>query len=88
MTAHGAEVTALSIDVAVFKACCELWLIFHSTLSDYHDEKGGDTAGKKTSTVSLTLAEDVYRQLLVWADNLPLDLVRGCDNSHSVMMMQ
>jgi len=69
-------------NVEIFKACCELWVISNNLLRQYsRDDDDGDRPSHQ-------LAEQTFRQLLVWADALPLTLVRSDKSVHAVMMMQ
>ncbi|KAJ4211347.1 hypothetical protein NW759_012548 [Fusarium solani] len=67
-----------------FRACCQLWVIFHQVLWSYYGQK---QTGVPSQRVPIEFAEGIYRRLLMWADDLPLDLVRNELSNHGVMMM-
>ncbi|RSM00867.1 hypothetical protein CDV31_011620 [Fusarium ambrosium] len=67
-----------------FRACCQLWVIFHQVLWSYYGQK---QAGAPSQRVPIEFAEGIYRRLLMWADDLPLNLVRSDLSNHGVMMM-
>lgn len=68
-----------------FRACCQLWVIFHQVLWSYYGRK---QTGVPSQRVPIEFAEGIYRRLLTWADDLPLNLVRSDLSNHGVMMMQ
>ncbi|KAJ4320121.1 hypothetical protein N0V84_006008 [Fusarium piperis] len=68
----------------IFRACCQLWVIFHQVLWSYYGRK---QTGVPSQRVPIEFAEGVYRRLLMWANDLPLGLVRSDLSDHSVMMM-
>jgi hypothetical protein len=79
--------TTKSDDVAsnpIFRSSCEMWTIFNDVLWKYYQKKNGGPS----QWTSLEFAEDTYRRLLYWADSLPLELARGDQSSHGVIMMQ
>jgi len=63
----------------IFKASCKLWVIFTTIAKRYY--------GQSDATASVDFAEETYRQLLGWADQLPLELVRRPGNCHGVHML-
>lgn len=73
------------LDTRTFKACCQLWSIFNHVLWAYYGEK---TIGAPSQRASLSFAEEIYGQLLFWADCLPLELVRCQESTHAVFLMQ
>ena len=70
------------VHIQVFDACCKLWVIFNETERDYQVDN------VKTSLQRLEIAEQSFRRLLVWAEDLPLSLVRRDNSAHAVLMMQ
>lgn len=64
----------------IFKASSKLWVIFATIAKRYY--------GQSNETTSVDFAEETYRQLLGWADELPLELVRRPGSSHGVHMLQ
>ncbi|KAM0231510.1 hypothetical protein ACHAP5_011041 [Fusarium lateritium] len=67
----------------VFKASCKLWVIFAIIAKQYYRE--GITPSQ---SAPVEFAEGIYRQLLDWADELPLELVRRPGSCHGVQMLQ
>jgi hypothetical protein len=67
----------------VFKASCKLWVIFGAIAKRYYEES--NASGQN---VSVEFAEEIYWQLLGWADELPLELVRRPGSCHGVHMLQ
>ena len=67
----------------VFQASCRLWKIFAAIAKRYYHE--GTVSDQ---TASAEFAEEVYRQLLDWADDLPIELVRRPGSCHGVQMLQ
>ncbi|KAI8673520.1 Zn(2)-C6 fungal-type domain-containing protein [Fusarium keratoplasticum] len=67
-----------------FRACCQLWVIFHQVLWSYYGQR---KTGVPSQRVPIEFAEGIYRRLLTWADDLPLNLVRSDLSNHGVMMM-
>ncbi|KAM0202653.1 hypothetical protein ACHAPA_009393 [Fusarium lateritium] len=70
------------VNSEVFKASCKLWVIFAIIAKRYYGEDG--TPGQ---SASVEFAEGTYRQLLDWADELPLELVRRPGSCHGVQML-
>jgi hypothetical protein len=66
----------------VFTASCKLWVIFATVAKRYYRE-----SDMSDHTASVEFAEEMYRQLLGWADELPLELVRRPGSCHSVHML-
>ncbi|KAF5668659.1 nitrate assimilation regulatory nira [Fusarium heterosporum] len=71
-----------SVISEAFKASCKLWMIFSPIAKSYYRE-GIAISGP----ASVEFAEKVYRQLLAWANELPLELTRRPGSSHSVYML-
>ena len=84
-TMRGAYSTQLGSTKDTFKACCQLWVIFHQVLWSYYGQK---QTGVPSQRVPIEFAEGIYRRLIMWADDLPLNLVRNELSNHGVMMMQ
>ncbi|PON21674.1 hypothetical protein TGAM01_v209412 [Trichoderma gamsii] len=74
---ESSEAVASRIDCTVFHASCKLWAIFNEVLWKYYSER----------SPSLEFAESIYRKLLLWAQTLPLDLIRGRESSHAETIM-
>lgn len=68
-----------------FRAMCKLWTTFVVIAKIYY---GPDVEGFVNQTEALEYVEGTYRQLLTWADELPLRLVRQAGSSHAVYLMQ
>ncbi|KAJ4265341.1 hypothetical protein NW762_004626 [Fusarium torreyae] len=77
--------TPLPVSVEIFKASSKLWTIFIAVTKAYYGQDGHTWLGQSNA---LGFAEDIYRQLLAWADELPLSLVRCPGNSHAILMLQ
>lgn len=75
---ESSEAVASRIDFTVFYASCKLWAIFNEVLWKYYSER----------SPSLEFAESIYRELLLWAQSLPLDLIRGKESGHAETIMQ
>ena len=69
---------------STFPYYCRLGSIVHEFVSEYYNG-GGIGAGERAS---LMFAEKTYRELLAWADALPIDLVRGDQNQHHTLVLQ
>jgi hypothetical protein len=76
---------SLPESVEVFRAMCQLWTTFLPMARIYH---GPGLEEFLNQTEALEYVEGTYRQLLTWADQLPLRLVRQPGNSHAVYLMQ
>lgn len=76
---------SLPEDIDVFSAMCKLWTIFAPVAKVYY---GPDLEAFMNQTAALDYVEGTYRQLLAWADALPLRLVRQPGSSHAVYLMQ
>ncbi|PNP39192.1 hypothetical protein TGAMA5MH_08869 [Trichoderma gamsii] len=74
---ESSEAVASRIDFTVFYASCKLWAIFNEVLWKYYSER----------SPSLEFAESIYRELLLWAQSLPLDLIRGKESGHAETIM-
>ncbi|CZR43818.1 uncharacterized protein FPRO_07265 [Fusarium proliferatum ET1] len=68
----------------VFNATCKLWTIFTAVTKAYYGQHDHIWLDQRNA---LDFAEDIYRQLLAWADGLPLSLVRCEGSSHAVFML-
>ncbi|RGP77968.1 nitrate assimilation regulatory nira [Fusarium longipes] len=66
----------------IFKASCKLWMVFGIIVRSYNREMN-----MPDQTATVEFAEEIYRQLLVWADELPLELVRRPGSCHGVHML-
>lgn len=66
-----------------FPALCKLWTIANEFLWSHYDHD--DTIAPMTRAI-LERAHATYRQLLEWADNLPLDMARSDDNRHHTVI--
>ncbi|RBR07086.1 uncharacterized protein FIESC28_10832 [Fusarium coffeatum] len=66
----------------VFRASCKLWVIFATIVKRYYGQSDASD-----QTPSVEFAEKIYRQLLGWADELPLELVRQPGSCHGVHML-
>ncbi|KAI1009715.1 hypothetical protein LB504_002987 [Fusarium proliferatum] len=75
---------ALASTNEVFNATCKLWTIFTAVTKTYY---GQDAHIWLKQSNALDFAEGIYRQLLAWADGLPLSLVRCEGSSHAVFMV-
>lgn len=71
-----------SAHVQVFKASCEVWVIYNGAAPSCFEEKHVDSSPQHEH------AEKVFQQLLAWADTLPLALIPTDRSVHSVVMMQ
>ena len=67
----------------VFNASCKLWVIFALIAKRYYQG-----SNMSVQHASVEFAEEIYRQLLAWADELPLELVRRPGSCHGVHMLQ
>ena len=76
---------SLPENVEVFRAMCRFWTIFAPVARIYY---GPDLESFLNQTAALEYVEGTYRQLLAWADSLPLPLVRQPGSSHAVCLMQ
>ena len=81
---HGVA-TTLPEGVEGFRAMCKLWTIFAPLARIYY---GPDLENFLNQTAALEYVEGTYRQLLAWADGLPLQLVRQPGSSHAIYLMQ
>ncbi|KAM0395519.1 hypothetical protein ACHAQC_005375 [Fusarium culmorum] len=75
---------SLNESAEVFRAMSKLWTIFVVISRIYY---GPDVEGFVNQTEALEYVEGTYRQLLTWADELPLRLVRQAGSSHAVYLM-
>ncbi|KAG8666795.1 hypothetical protein FPOAC1_011612 [Fusarium poae] len=83
--AAGDEVpVSLPERIEVFRAMCKLWTIFASIAKIYY---GPDLEGFLNQKEALEYVEGTYRQLLTWADELPLGLVRQPGSSPAIYLM-
>lgn len=69
---------------AVFPPLCEFWKIMHEVTTVFY---GNQTASVR-QTVSLQFAEFKYRELLAWADALPMILARSGQAQDVVIIIQ
>ncbi|KAJ4002792.1 hypothetical protein NW766_012724 [Fusarium irregulare] len=65
-----------------FNASCKLWIIFAPVAKRYYQG-----SNMSVQHASVEFAEEIYRQLLAWADELPLELVRRPGSCHGVHML-
>lgn len=84
LAAEEDESNAPSIYGEVFNASCRLWTIFAPVAGTYY-RQGINMSNR---TARLDYAENVYQQLLSWADELPLDLVPQLGKSQGIHMLQ
>ena len=75
----------LPVDVLVFRALCRLWVIYHQTI---WANRSSSSSASKIPTPTLQAAESFYRQFLLWAAELPLELARSIEDSYAVLTMQ
>ncbi|EKJ69927.1 hypothetical protein FPSE_09877 [Fusarium pseudograminearum CS3096] len=75
---------SLNESTEIFRVMCKLWTIFVVIARIYY---GPDVEGFLNQTEALEYVEGTYRQLLTWADELPLRLVRQAGSSHAVFLM-
>ncbi|KPM38786.1 hypothetical protein AK830_g7762 [Neonectria ditissima] len=66
-----------------FPSVCKLWRIMHEVTIAYGKDRSSHQLRYR---VSVEFAEFKYRELLAWADNLPLGLVRTKQNPHHVVI--
>ena len=64
---------------------CHFWSIMHRVLWAYYGIDGSVTP---VTRVTFAFAEDAYQQLLHWADNISLGLIRGDGSEHHVIIAQ
>lgn len=77
------DTDAVSINVKVFKACCELCVVRHKVRRmNRHIDLS------KITSHQHEVAEQASQQLLGCANALPLELVRSNQSTHAVIMMQ
>lgn len=77
------EVTAKHLVDKIFGALCRLWVIVQEVAAVYSLYRHGSD-----KTMPLSFAEDKYRKLLQWADNLDSDLVQGEGCFDQVILLQ
>ncbi|KAM0816674.1 hypothetical protein AB5N19_02476 [Seiridium cardinale] len=65
-----------------FPAVCEFWRIMREVCLAYFSAEGDPM-----DHVSLDFAELKYREILAWAENLPLPILRDVDSPHHVMVL-
>lgn len=64
---------------------CRFWSIMHDVIWAYYD---GEDYVAPASRAHFSFAEDAYQRLLHWADDLSLDLARGSESTHHVVIAQ
>jgi hypothetical protein len=74
-----------SSSLEAFMASSKLWTIFLQVTNAYY---GKDRYMSLDRDNAVAFAEDVYQQLLDWADKIPISLVRRPDSSHATFMLQ
>ncbi|WQF75242.1 Putative zn(2)Cys(6) fungal-type DNA-binding domain-containing protein [Colletotrichum destructivum] len=62
---------------------CRLFLIVHDMVKSMY----GPTQTACANAVTLTFAEETYKRLLMWADNLPLNLAQGDQCTHYAVVL-
>lgn len=85
LAAQEDQAISLPANVEVFRATCKLWTLFTPIAKLYY---GPDLEPFLNQAAALDHVEGTYRQLLAWADALPLTLVRQPGSSHAVYLMQ
>ncbi|RKK63410.1 hypothetical protein BFJ69_g16921 [Fusarium oxysporum] len=75
----------LPVNVQVFRASCKLWTIFAPVARIYYGQANDIFLN---GNPALEYAENIYRELLTWAEELPPNLIRQPGNCHGVLMMQ
>jgi hypothetical protein len=68
----------------VFPSLCHFWSIMHEVATVYH----GNMTVSTRELPSLQFAEFKFRELLAWADGLPIDLTRSQNNPDLVIILQ
>lgn len=68
----------------MFQALCQFWQIMHEVAVAYY----GNSLTKISERVPLSFAEYKFRELLAWANGLPIQLARSVDNPHYVVVFQ
>ncbi|OPB46196.1 C6 transcription factor [Trichoderma guizhouense] len=66
-----------------FRALCQFWRIMHEVAVMYY----GAGSAAIPERVPLHFAENKFRELLAWADGLPMNLVRSERNPHHVVIL-
>ncbi|GKU06616.1 nitrate assimilation regulatory protein nira [Fusarium langsethiae] len=84
LAAENGTAVSLPESTEVFREMCKLWATFLSMARIYH---GPGLEEFLNQAEALEYVEGTYRQLLTWADQLPLRLVRQPGNSHVVYLM-
>ncbi|KAI9166379.1 hypothetical protein HJFPF1_02479 [Paramyrothecium foliicola] len=68
----------------VFRASCQLWSLFFTISTQMYGQGRRDIFGHAGA---LEFAQSSCRQLLIWANELPLSLVRRPESNHSVFIL-
>jgi hypothetical protein len=68
-----------------FPRMCVFWSIVHDIVWKYYD---GEDRVAPASRAHFEFAQAEYQRLLEWADDLPLELARGNENTHNVVIAQ
>ncbi|EXA32174.1 hypothetical protein FOVG_16550 [Fusarium oxysporum f. sp. pisi HDV247] len=74
----------LPVNVQVFRASCKLWTIFAPVARIYYGQANDIFLN---GNPALEYAENIYHELLTWAEELPPNLIRQPGNCHGVLMM-
>lgn len=61
-----------------------MWVIFKEVLQQFYGPQSVDLSQQ----TSVEFAEETYHKLLTWASLLPLEMARGEESGHDIMMMQ
>ncbi|PNP52481.1 hypothetical protein THARTR1_06949 [Trichoderma harzianum] len=67
----------------IFRALCQFWRIMHEVAVVYY----GAGSAAIPERVPLHFAENKFRELLAWADGLPMNLARSEQNPHHVVIL-
>ncbi|TEA10011.1 Nitrogen assimilation transcription factor nirA [Colletotrichum sidae] len=67
----------------VSSAMSDMWVMVNEALGRCY----GTRRDAVPQDASLEFAEDIYRRLLAWAANLPLELARAEESAHNVVML-
>ncbi|KAK1982946.1 hypothetical protein LZ30DRAFT_748986 [Colletotrichum cereale] len=88
--AHIAQGTGLSNEhdmriqnASLLSEHCRLFLIIHDMVQTMY----GTEQTPYAEAITLAFAEETYQRLLMWADELPLELAQGDQCSHHAMML-
>lgn len=74
----------LRIHRTLFPRLCRFWEIMHELAAVYY----GDRTASLQGPISLEFAEFRYREILAWADNLPVALARSGRTQDIVLILQ